>query len=169
MQVATLCFLLRGDEICLGMKKIGFGAGKWNGFGGKVGDKTEHQRETVEEAVRREGREEFGVGIKDLEKVAEIRFDFPHNQDWGQYVHVFLCQDWEGEPAESNELLPRWFKITDLPFGQMWADDEVWLPLLLEGKKLQARFIFGDKENIIEQELEIIGENHRAGSKEILL
>ena len=32
---ATLCFLLAGERILLGMKKRGLGVGKWNGFGGK--------------------------------------------------------------------------------------------------------------------------------------
>lgn len=34
--------------VLLGMKKRGFGAGKWNGFGGKV-----QPGETIEEAARR--------------------------------------------------------------------------------------------------------------------
>jgi len=33
----TLVILLDGDETLLGWKKCGFGVGKWNGFGGKVG------------------------------------------------------------------------------------------------------------------------------------
>ena len=32
----TLCFVLREGEILLGLKKRGFGAGRWNGFGGKL-------------------------------------------------------------------------------------------------------------------------------------
>lgn len=32
----TLVIIRRGTEILLGMKKRGFGAGKWNGFGGKL-------------------------------------------------------------------------------------------------------------------------------------
>lgn len=32
----TLIVVMNGDEVLLGMKKRGFGIGKWNGFGGKV-------------------------------------------------------------------------------------------------------------------------------------
>ena len=33
----TLMFLRRGaDEVLLGLKKRGFGKGKWGGFGGKI-------------------------------------------------------------------------------------------------------------------------------------
>ncbi|RLF04257.1 MAG: NUDIX hydrolase, partial [Thermoprotei archaeon] len=35
---ATLCFLLRGDEVLLIRKKRGFGAGKYNGVGGREGE-----------------------------------------------------------------------------------------------------------------------------------
>ncbi len=43
-------------EILLGMKKRGFGKGKWNGFGGKVS-----QNESVLEGAQRELQEEAGI------------------------------------------------------------------------------------------------------------
>lgn len=36
MRLATLCYLLKDDQVLLAMKKRGFGEGKWNGPGGKV-------------------------------------------------------------------------------------------------------------------------------------
>ena len=35
-KLLTLVFLRNGSKVLLGMKKRGFGVGKWNGFGGKV-------------------------------------------------------------------------------------------------------------------------------------
>ena len=35
-KVFTLVFLRAGKQVLLGMKKRGFGVGKWNGFGGKL-------------------------------------------------------------------------------------------------------------------------------------
>ena len=35
-KILTLVFLREGTRVLLGMKKRGFGVGKWNGFGGKV-------------------------------------------------------------------------------------------------------------------------------------
>mgnify|MGYP001560708223 FL=1 len=32
----TLCIIHQHSKILLGMKKRGFGAGRWNGFGGKL-------------------------------------------------------------------------------------------------------------------------------------
>ena len=36
MNERTLCIVVRGDAILLGLKKRGFGAGKRAGFGGKI-------------------------------------------------------------------------------------------------------------------------------------
>lgn len=44
----TLAFIRRGDQVLLGLKKRGFGEGKWNGFGGKL-----NANETLMEAAQR--------------------------------------------------------------------------------------------------------------------
>lgn len=160
MKEATICLLIRGNqkdkELLLAMKKRGFGAGKWNGVGGKIdlekGDKN------VTDAAIRETEEEIGVKIKELEKVAVLNFYFPYNRTWEQTVHVFLAQNWEREPVESEEMAPRWFKIQEIPYGKMWDDDKVWLPKILEGKKLKADFIFKEGEIISSQKVEVIEE-----------
>ena len=52
----TLMFIHDGDRILLGLKKRGFGEGKWNGFGGKV-----TPNESVRLANIREMKEECGI------------------------------------------------------------------------------------------------------------
>ena len=74
---APLCYLIRGNppsEILLGLKKAGFGAGKYVGFGGKI-----EAGETVTGAAARELQEETGVKVceKDLQYVAHLTFLFP--------------------------------------------------------------------------------------------
>jgi 8-oxo-dGTP pyrophosphatase MutT (NUDIX family) len=54
----TLLLLRSNGRILLGRKKRGFGAGKANGFGGKV-----EVGETIKEAAVREMHEESGVTI----------------------------------------------------------------------------------------------------------
>ena len=51
--VQTLGVVVDGDKILLGMKKRGFGEGKWNGFGGKV-----KEGETIEDALKRSAESE---------------------------------------------------------------------------------------------------------------
>src|SRR5687768_15939600 len=105
MSTRTFCLLMRGNplnEILLGMKKTGFGAGKYAGFGGKV-----ESEETVEAATIRELKEEAGINtsIEDLCPMARLTFEFPFKPSWSQIVHVFIATAWTGNPAESDDAL----------------------------------------------------------------
>lgn len=121
------------------MKKRGFGVGKWNGVGGKV-----NEGETVNMAAVRELNEEIGVMTKEdgLEEAGNIKFYFKDNPEWDQHVHLFLVKMWTGKPAESEEMMPKWYKYQDIPFDSMWTDDKHWLPLVLAGKKIEGEFHF---------------------------
>ena len=141
---ATLCLLVRqkkeAKEILLAMKKRGFGEGKWNGPGGKM-DPQKGDKSILETAVR-ETYEEIGVRVEKIKKVALLSFRFPHKKEWNQDVYVFLAKSWKGEPKETEEMLPQWFKTDKIPLDKMWDDDKFWLPEILGGKKLKAEFIF---------------------------
>lgn len=138
---ATLCFLVKNGEILLALKKRGLGEGKWNGVGGKL-----EPGETVEDAVFRETEEEVKVKPISFRQVATLDFYFPQKPDWSQRVLVFLIDKWEGEPAETEEMAPKWFKVANIPFESMWADDFHWLPLVLKGKIVAGEFLFqGEK------------------------
>lgn len=131
------------------MKKRGFGVGRWNGVGGKV-----KQNETIEQALVRECQEEIGVTPLDYNKVALIRFhEFSGNQKSDMEVHVYFCSRWQNEPAESEEMAPRWFETSQLPFDDMWPDDLYWLPKVLAGQKLTAEFHLDKDDKIIKHKL----------------
>ena len=151
MRQVSLCLLLRKNkdkrEILLAMKKRGFGQGRWNGVGGKI-DPAKGDKNVFDSAVR-ETEEEIGVKPKNFKKVAIIDFHFP--EVLNQQVHVFLTKNWEGEPIETEEMAPKWFKIEEIPFDQMWDDDKHWLPHVLKNKKLKAKFIFDKNDKIVEQ------------------
>lgn len=154
----TLCLLIKeeqnSEKLLLAMKKRGFGKGKWNGIGGKV-DLEKGDKSIVDAAIR-ETEEEIGVKVKDLDKVAILNFYFPYNQAWNQDVHVFLVKNWEREPRESEEMSPKWFNVKEIPFGEMWDDDRFWLPQVLDGKKVKAKFVFKEGEKISKQNIEIV-------------
>lgn len=135
----TLCFLTRPGEVLLAMKKRGFGAGKWNGIGGKV-----IPGETIPLAALREMNEEIGIttGEDQLESRGTIDFYFPHKPEWNQRLHIFFVKTWNGEPAESEEMRPLWYTHGAIPYADMWIDDIHWLPQVLAGKSIRATFRF---------------------------
>ena len=127
MKHVTLLFLRREGEILLAMKKRRFGAGKWNGVGGKV-----EPGESFEQAAIRECEEEIGVTPRLLRLVGEMQFTDPPDAE--HYAHIYVTYDWEGEPHETEEMAPQWFAEADIPYDTMWIDDIHWIPLMLEGK-----------------------------------
>lgn len=135
-KILTLCMVIKEKEILLGMKKRGFGVGKWNGFGGKI-----EENETIEEGAVRELKEEIGIGATEIEKVGIINFsvlDDPVSLE----VHVFKVLKFIGEPIESEEMRPQWFSLEAIPFSEMWPDDIYWLPIVLNGKLFTGNFLF---------------------------
>lgn len=149
MKALTLLFLLKEDKVLLAMKKRGFGAGRWNGVGGKL-----DAGETVEQALVRETQEEIAVTPLVYEKMAEITFNEFHNDQPSQMlVHIYTASSWEGEPTESEEMSPHWFNKNELPFDDMWPDDSFWLPQVLEGKKLRCEFTLDENDTIISSEI----------------
>lgn len=136
------------QHILLGMKKRGFGEGRWNGFGGKV-----QAGESIEEAMLREAQEEAKVIPIRHQKQAIIEF---HNEGDEEIieVHVFRAHEFEGEPVEGEEMRPEWFTHEDIPYDSMWIDDQYWIPWLLQGKKFRARFMFRNFKELLEQSLE---------------
>ncbi len=156
LRSVTLLFLVKRSggtisEICLAMKKRGFGVGRLNGVGGKL-----EPGETIEAAAKREALEEIGVAVGNLDKVAELSFYFSHNPSWDQKVHVYLCEEWKGEPTESEEMNPAWHALHAIPFDAMWPDDKFWLPSVLEGKRVVGSFTFGENDIILKQNVKIV-------------
>ena len=142
MKQTTLCFLVKDDKVLLAMKKRGFGVGKWNGIGGKLKD-----GENVSDAAIRELQEEIGVGVtnEDLHEAGTLEFVYKDRPDWHQLCHVFMISIWRGEPTESEEMRPEWYRFDNLPFSSMWADDPHWLPLVLAEKKIEGKFLFDNQ------------------------
>lgn len=156
MRQETLLFVIDREQnrVLLAMKKVRFGAGKYNGMGGKVED-----GETPAQAAVREAQEEVGVRVavptaKDMGKVS---FSFEGKPDWSRLVHVFVAEEWEGEPKESEEMVPEWFAFEDIPYERMWVDDRYWLPKVLAGERIEASFhLAGDGSAILEQSITLL-------------
>lgn len=147
-KINTLCIIHQGQKVLLGMKKRGFGVGRWNGFGGKL-----NEGETIEQATKREIFEEANIIVADLEKFGMIDFYWQSKPDFCIQVNIFKSKIFEGMPFESEEMKPQWFNVGKIPYDKMWKDDIFWLPLFLENKKFKGKFIFDDADNILGKEL----------------
>lgn len=101
----------------------------------------------------RELREETEVDVAEtkLEKVGVLHFTFEKKPEWDQDVNVFFVRDYAGPDAvETEEMAPKWFKIEDIPYDDMWADDPYWLPRVLEGDKVDFSFTFDPDGDLVE-------------------
>lgn len=148
----TLLLLRKNDEVLLAMKKRGFGVGRWNGTGGKA-----QENESVEEAAIRETQEEINVTPKNLKKVAVFNFYSPNSdpeKEWAQQAHVFMCSEWDGNPSETEEMKPKWFKLSEIPYKEMWIDDKLWMPMVFEGMVVKGSFAFGENDSLIDYYIE---------------
>ncbi len=155
---ATLLFARRGDEVLLIRKKRGLGAGKINGPGGKI-----DPGETPLEAAIRETREEVGITPHFPVETGELFFQFCD----GLSIHcvVFFAHSFSGELIETDEAVPLWTRVDEIPYDEMWEDDRHWLPLGLAGRHFRARFLF-DGEKMLTREIEEI--DARAGDEAAL-
>src|SRR3989338_2305736 len=152
LRQTTLSVFIKDDNVLLAFKKRGFGSNLWNCPGGKP-----DPGETLEQTANRETTEEIGCTPLSLTKVAIFDFYFPllpKEKDFNQQVVVFKINKWKGEPVETEEMRPEWFAFDKIPYDQMWPDDILWLPKILAGKLLRAKFAFGENNEIMEYNLQ---------------
>jgi len=142
---ATLLFVLDGTNVLLIRKKRGLGAGKINGPGGKI-----DPGESAEQCAIREVNEELQINPSEPKARGELRFQF--TDGYSIHVHVFVAYNYSGLPQETDEAVPLWFPVEEIPYDEMWEDDRHWLPQVLNGQEVNGRFIFeGDR--MLEKEL----------------
>ena len=141
-KVLTLTVIHDGEKILLGMKKRGYAAGRWNGFGGKL-----EVGETIEAGMKRELNEESGLVSTNHEKIGVLTFHSDEEEHISE-VHLYRIHDYEGDLIETEEMRPQWFDFEDIPYTEMWPDDIIWLPLVLGGKKVVGNIYFEDSNTI---------------------
>jgi 8-oxo-dGTP diphosphatase len=144
MKQGTLCILVKDTappQVLLGrVKRSKLQKDVYNFPGGKY-----KAPETMEQCASRELYEETSVRVKpeNLRKVAELTVIWPKSLDmWNQLIHVYTGRTWSGEPQESDEMLPQWFLIADLPLQSMWAADRLWVPPVFQGQYVTGRFVY---------------------------
>ena len=129
----TILFVISDGRILLIHKKRGLDDG-----------------ESPLECAVREVEEELRISPSGVGEVGELQFQFLDG--YSIHVWVFRASDYVGTPEETEEADPLWTAIADIPYDQMWPDDRIWLPLLLENRPFLGRFVF-DGDRMLDHEL----------------
>lgn len=70
----------------------------------------------------RELFEESGLKARpeDLIPVGDLYFHQPSDPEWSHAGIVYFVKVWEGTPAETEEMQPKWFLPSEFPYENMW-------------------------------------------------
>lgn len=143
---ATLTFVIKDGQILLIRKKRGLGAGKINGPGGRL-----EPGETLPECAVREVQEELCITPVNPEFCGENLFQFTNG--YSIHVHTYMASNFTGLPEETDEAIPLWFPLEQIPYEEMWADDIIWIPEMLKGNRFKGHYLF-DGDQLLEHHLE---------------
>ncbi|KTW26312.1 hypothetical protein T552_02798 [Pneumocystis carinii B80] len=131
----------KNTHVLLGLKKRGFGVGKWNGFGGKV-----MENESINACAARELKEECGIEDAVLEKMAILLLKWERSACITE-IHVYKATQFLDEPIESEEMIPQWFSVdpsahNPIPYDHMWEEARIWYPEFHRGRKFVFNVLF---------------------------
>ncbi|OQW97683.1 MAG: NUDIX hydrolase [Verrucomicrobia bacterium A1] len=147
VQRATLLFVRQRGEILLIEKKRGLGAGKVNAPGGRI-----EPGETDEAAAVREVEEEVCITPHPPVERGSLKFQFVDG--FSISASVFTSDGFTGVPRETDEAVPMWVDERSIPYERMWADDRIWVPHMLAGRRFDGRFLF-DGDAMLDYRLEV--------------
>ncbi len=86
---------------------------QWGPFGGHV-----ERGEELEQALRREAREELGIDVRTFRRLGKIHD--PKDIE-PAVIHVYTVLSWDGEPANAapeEHTEARWFRVGELPVSE---------------------------------------------------
>lgn len=146
--LATLTFIIHEGAMLLIRKKRGLGAGKINAPGGRLDPGEDWRTGAV-----REVEEELHVTPLAPVQIGEHRFQFVDG--YAIHVAVFRAAAFRGVPTETDEAAPLWYDLARLPYEEMWEDDPLWVPHVIDGRRFAGRFLF-DGERMLDHELVLL-------------
>ena len=143
-----LLFVVRGGEALLIHKKRGLGAGKINAPGGRI-EPGEIARGGGDP---RDARGGLRRRPRPRRRRGHLRFQFTDGYALARATFS------PPTPARASRTRPTrpsrsGLRSTRIPFDAMWADDRLWIPLMLAGRPFRGRFVF-DGERMLDHEME---------------
>jgi A/G-specific adenine glycosylase len=111
----TAAVIVKDGKVVLARRPVGkILGGMWEFPGGK-----RERGESLAACLRRELREELGVGVRVREKITTVQHAFTHLRIT---LHVFACDSLRGTPRPIGASAVRWVRISDLakyPMGKV--------------------------------------------------
>ena len=138
------------QRILLGLHKSGAWQGAYTGFL----DEVRPEEDPVFAAVRIT-REKAGIVVPPGDYRATFQFN---SEAWGTAQEFeFLAESHSGQPQESGTVRPEWFALDAIPYARMPADDALWYPPFLAGKRMRGHFDFApDGKTLLRHQVEEI-------------
>lgn len=136
----TILYVLddKNQVLLIKSKKDGFSKDIISGPGGHI-----ENGESPEEAAIRECYEETNIKVNDIQPMGVLLFHFLDGMKMRGYVYI--ARSFTGEIKESDEAIPFWNSLDNLPLDQMWSDCPYWIESVLkEGKSVNAKFVFSN-------------------------
>lgn len=154
MKFCTLCYIERDDKYLMlhrVSKKNDINKDKWIGVGGHFED-----LESPDECLIREVREETGYELKDFDFRGIVTFVYgKKNEEFIEYMHLFVGRNVVGEPIECNEGVLRWVDKKEVLNLNLWEGDRIFLRLLEERKAFfSLKLVYGEDESLKEAVLD---------------
>lgn len=123
MKLTTLCYLEKDNKYLMLhriKKENDINKDKWIGVGGHF-----EKNETPEECVIREVKEETGYLMEDYKLRAVITFIADDHE--AEYMYLFTCDKFSGEPIECNEGKLEWIEKDAISNLNIWEGDKIFL------------------------------------------
>lgn len=154
MKLCTLCYIERDDKYLMlhrVSKKNDINKDKWIGVGGHFED-----LESPDECLIREVREETGYELKDFDFRGIVTFVYgKKDEEFIEYMHLFVGRNVVGEPMECNEGVLRWVDKKEVFNLNLWEGDRIFLKLLEERKDFfSLKLVYGEDESLKEAVLD---------------
>lgn len=128
MKQTTQCYLERGSRYLMlhrTKKQNDENHDKWIGVGGKF-----EEGESPEDCMLREVREETGFTVTSWRYCGIVTFV---SDIWpAEQMHIFVCNEWEGEQIVCDEGDLEWIEKQHLLELTMWEGDKIFLRLIDE-------------------------------------
>jgi 8-oxo-dGTP diphosphatase len=117
-----------------------------NGPGGK-----REGSETLVACAIRETFEELEIILdpEQLQKISTIIFHVAGVPDFR--VTVFYSNQHTGTPHETDDMIPGWYDIGNLPYDQMLEGDRKWFEKAARGEKFNANVYYKSRAKDFEQ------------------